>query len=193
MTANKNLTAREALAILEPEPAEEIIKSDLELWSGGWTWVDAEYDEKLREVLGLGFVRLVDALIAGTFHATGYRGPVVPESQMEDIPSHLWKVLELDQDGKAASGGGLEYFGLEFHEDTGPATSDPELPLRPNSERAYKERVTKFRETKGRAPSVAEDEKWHVKRGIPRDKMRQLRREHLTDEEKKPGNRPKNR
>ena len=28
-----------------------MLKSDLELWSGGTTWVDAEYDEKLGEVL----------------------------------------------------------------------------------------------------------------------------------------------
>ncbi len=28
-----------------------MIKSDLELWSGGTTWVDAEYDEKLGDVL----------------------------------------------------------------------------------------------------------------------------------------------
>ncbi len=50
MDSKDGLTAWEAIELLflEPEPeAKYEIKSDLELWSGGTTWIDDEYGKRL--------------------------------------------------------------------------------------------------------------------------------------------------
>ncbi len=84
MKSNQNLTPREAIDLLEPEaepePEAGMVKPDLDdLWSGGTTWVDAEYDERLPLALRPDRRpddrRLIDRLIAGTWYATGHRVP----------------------------------------------------------------------------------------------------------------------
>lgn len=119
------LTAREALEVLTPDPQDDpeqptMLKSDLELWSGGTSWVDAEYDERLgealRPIIPLDPRPLLEPLANGEWYAKGFRSPIEPSSHPEQIPAHLWAVLNLDFDRNAASAGGLEYKGLECFE-----------------------------------------------------------------------------
>ena len=121
MTKSKDgLTAWEAIRLFSPEPEiaqTDMIKSDLELWEGGTTWVDAEYDERLGERLRPvpGVLVLVNRLADGTWYAMGLRKPFEPNDPSEYIPAHLWDILDLDPDANTAFGGGLEYFLLLFH------------------------------------------------------------------------------
>ena len=106
------LTAREALDHIEAEFPETkpIESSDIELWKGGTTWVDAEYDERFGR---FGESLLINALIDGTWYATGFR---VPAELRKQIPVNFWSFLVVDYQTNTASGGGHEFVGLEFFE-----------------------------------------------------------------------------
>ena len=125
MDTKDGLTAWEALELLFPEPepepeakSETMIKSDLELWSGGTTWVDAEYDERLGFRPNLNVPSFLDLLQEGSWYGTGFRVPVDPTLPRERIKPDLWDILGIDPDNNTASGGGLEYSGLRFYEES---------------------------------------------------------------------------
>ena len=117
MATKDGLTAWEAIERLFPEPEPEpelersgLLKSDLELWSGGTTWVDR----------GMWWINAVssfqDLLREGSWYAKGARVPVDPTPRLVHIQPSLWDILGLDPDNDTASGGGLEYAGLRFYE-----------------------------------------------------------------------------
>ena len=123
MATSKKLRALEALAQLCPQhivPERKAkSKSDRELWSEGGTWWEGQY---LWEGQYFGQYRhrhlprrpLIEALIAGTWHATGRRVPAT--SPPEPIPTDLWGFLKIDYEANTASGGGLEYVDLWVQE-----------------------------------------------------------------------------
>ncbi len=110
-SSNDGLTAWKALDLLYPEqPRDPEVRSDAQLFAGGVTWIDAEYDrregfEDLSEFEGL--------LEDGTWYATGYRSG---SDERERIPADLWTVLSISPDGDSALGNDLEYSGLRFCE-----------------------------------------------------------------------------
>ena len=94
--ADKGLTAWEALDLLYPEqPRDPEVRSDVNLYAGGVTWIDSEYDRPkgLSEFEGL--------LEDGIWYATGYRSG---SDKREQTPADLWTVLSINRDGDSASG-----------------------------------------------------------------------------------------
>ena len=61
--------------------------------------------------------------------------------------------------------------------------------LRTDTASEYAERVKISRQQNGRPPTYKEDEVWRESEGISRDRMRDLRRNTLTPEERKGGGR----
>ena len=183
----RGLTAREAIKHLTPpltrEDREQIdrVNSDFGLWSGGTTWVDAEYNEKYGEVFA-GPQPLLDKLANGAWYARGYREPVEPSSKEERVQVKLWRVLNLDVEANTASGGGLKYVGLLFYEGHRDGTKiSPRGPVRLGDLRTWMEkRVASLREA-GERSSVRDDEKAARKRfkghSISRDWITKLRDE----------------
>jgi hypothetical protein len=90
---------------------------------------DPEHDRLLRK-WEEARARLADGLISrlrnGIWWATGFVAPMTPESKAVQIPAAQWSVLVPDFVASAASGGGVEYLGVEVH------TGDPpsEIPSR---------------------------------------------------------------
>ena len=117
------LTAWEAIRLLSSEPGRDPLEfsPDHQLFAGGVTYVDREYDTRFRPE-----ARLLDRLVDRAWYAMGLRLTFEPNDQPEHIPAHLWDVLDLDPDANTASGGGLEYVRLRFYEGDG-IIEPPEL------------------------------------------------------------------
>ena len=62
---------------------------------------------------------LVNSLLDGSWHATGYESPV-KSRQPKRVPQDFWNFLVLDPDADTAKGGGKEFVGLQFFETTTP-------------------------------------------------------------------------
>ena len=187
MDTKDGLTAWEAIQLLFPEPepepeakSETMIKPDLEPWSGGTTWVDHEYDERLRESLGPGsavwpwpaVLSFQGLLLEGSWYGKGFRVPVDPTAGRERIQADLFDILSIDLDDNAAAGGGLEYEGLRFFAADAPAGS---FATKTDLRRAYDRRVESERKLTGHAPTAKADESWGKGHGLSREKMRELR------------------
>jgi len=171
----EGLTVWEAMQQFADPPPEDL-KSDVQLFAGGITFVDEEYDERLRDPLLLG--RLTDALRDGDWYAEGYEEPVKSQSEPVPVQTPLWHVLVLDETG-AAEGGGLRYVGLRIYK-TKPATPH----LKEDVDAVYLKRVADMIAEKGRPPTVKEDEKWASRVFGSRDRARVFRRKHKTAEKR---------
>ncbi len=130
----------------------------------------------------------MDKLIAGVWYVEGYRPPIKPTSKPESVPAHCWNFLIIDFALNKAAGGGLEYHGLAFYK---PSSPDPEASkrktLRTDTASEYAKRVKTSRQQHGHPPTIEQDEVWRESEGIPRERMRDLRRNTLTPEERKGG------
>ncbi len=167
----EGLTVREAMQQIADSIPEDL-RSDVQLFAGGITYVDEEYDERLRGPL---LDRLTDALLAGSRYAEGYKEPVTPKDEPVPVPGPLWRVLVPDPDNDTAEGGGLRYSGLRIYE-TKPVT----VPLKENVDAVYLKRVADMIAEKGRPPTIDEDEKWASRVLRSRNRVRDLRKKHGT-------------
>lgn len=80
-----------------------------------------------------------------------------------------------------------EWFSrIEVIADT-PKTKDKRPIFKTDVEAEYTSRVDEVRKETGRAPAIEADLEWGRSKGIDRETVRQLRRETLTEEEKKGG------
>ncbi len=114
-----------AKAVQPPMIAQaHMIKSDLELWDGGTTWVDAEYDEKLGDVLrpvslnlngiplGIDMVRDTREMLAEAFYLNKISLPP-PDREMtafetaERVQEYIRQALPLFEPMEAEYNGGL--------------------------------------------------------------------------------------
>ena len=147
---------------------------------GGFSGRPTEYPKKVQQFM--------DDLIEGVWYVEGYRAPIAPVSKPEAVPAHCWDFLEIDFRSNRAAGGGLEYHVLAFYK---PSPSDSKASkrktLRTDTASEYAERVKISRQQHGHPPTVEEDEAWRKSEGIPRERMRELRRNTLTPEERKGG------
>ena len=100
--------------------AAEANNRGVEAYSGGFTAIDAQYDERLWAVLHPGESALLDALIRGSWYAKGFTVPVSDPPQRVRVPRQFWDFLSLNFDEGTASGGRREYVGLRFYESGAP-------------------------------------------------------------------------
>ena len=115
MASSKDgLTARDVLNLLYPEqPRDPEVRSDANLFAGGVTWIDSEYDQREGEGEGAALSTFQGLLEDGIWYATGYRAG---SEERDPIPPDLWTVLDINPHDDSALGGGLEYNGLRFYE-----------------------------------------------------------------------------
>ena len=119
MGTKDGLTAWEVIWLLFPESEYGSNQSALALWPGGVAWIDDKYYNKNSgEIVWPGSVMLLflDLLREGLWYATGRLVPVDPSKGRERLQPDLWNILGIDLDNNTASGGGLEYTGLQFFE-----------------------------------------------------------------------------
>ncbi len=172
------LTAWEAIQLLFPEP--EPLKSDLELWSGGTTWVDTVWWWTNA------VSSFQDLLRKGSWYGKGCRVPVDPTPRHERLHPDLWDILEIHLDSNTASSRVFEYEGLRFFAADAPAVS---FKTKVETQRAYDEHVKSERKQTGHAPTARADEAWGKVHGLSREKMRELRDNSpaRTDEDRRKG------
>jgi hypothetical protein len=131
---------------------------------------------------------LIDRLVNGDWHATGRRvnGQGKEPSEPDVIRADWWGYLKNNPEKHAAAGGGVEFVDVRFHTGAPPEAKRPRL-LRGDTAAAYAEHVAETKRQQGRKPSRSEDEAWAKSQGISRTRVRDLRSETLTPEEKKGG------
>ena len=176
MATKDGLTAWEAIQRLFPEPEpEHMIKSDIQLWAGGHTWVDTEM-WWTNAVLSF-----QDLLRNDSWYAKGCRVPVDPTPRSKRIHPDLWDILVIDPDNNTASGGGLEFAGLRFYEKKKVETSISREPVRRADLRRFMEQRIAHLKEAGDRSNAREDEtaaRKHFKdRSVSRAWIKELRDE----------------
>ena len=114
-SSKDGLTARDVLDLLVSEqPRDPEARSDLNLFSGGVTWIDAEYDQREGEGAALSTFR--GLLEDGIWYAMGFLSPIKPSDRPVRIEAPLWSVLDFDLGDGTVSGPGIHYSGVRFFE-----------------------------------------------------------------------------
>ena len=93
----KGLMVREVLDLLFPEqPRDPEVRSDTQLYAGGVTWIDAEYDQREREGEDAALSTFRGLLEDGIWYAMGLLSPIKPGDRPVRIEAPLWRSLDFD-------------------------------------------------------------------------------------------------